>query len=154
VELVRETIQDMEGSLKEGQHIDLYIEVAAGAWGAEGAGSGPRIVRVDVHLLRNVLNNLLSNAIKYSAESAAIDCVLTYLADAVEIGIRDRGIGIPAAEQEQLFERFFRASNSTGISGTGLGLSIVKRYLDLMGGEIGLTSVEGGGSTFTVTLPV
>lgn len=161
--LARETIQDMEGALKEGQHIDLYVEDAGRAggvedverWrGVEGSADAPRIVRVDAQLLRNVLNNLLSNGIKYSPESAAIDCVLMYFPAAVEIRVRDRGIGIPAAEQEQLFKRFFRASNSSGISGTGLGLSIVKRYLDLMGGEIRLTSAEGEGSTFTVRLPV
>jgi two-component system, LuxR family, sensor kinase FixL len=141
VHLTREAIQDMENSLKEGQHIQLHIEGA------------PRPILVDIQLLRNILSNLLSNAIKYSPESTTVDCTLSYQPAAVDIHIRDRGIGIPPEEQQHLFERFFRATNTTGISGTGLGLSIVKKYLDLMGGQIRLSSISGEGSTFTVTLP-
>jgi hypothetical protein len=141
VQLTREAIQDLENSLKAGQQIDLHVE------------GTPRLIPVDIQLLRNILNNLLSNAIKYSPESSTVDCTLSYQRAMVEIQVRDRGIGIPAEEQVHLFERFFRASNSTGISGTGLGLSIVKRYLDLMGGQIHLSSIPGEGSTFTVMLP-
>jgi two-component system, LuxR family, sensor kinase FixL len=141
VDLTRETIQDIDGSLKEGQHIRLHTE------------GTPRLIQVDIQFLRNILNNLLSNAIKYSPESTTVDCTLSYQPGTVDIQVRDRGIGIPLEEQHLLFERFFRATNSTGISGTGLGLSIVKRYLDLMGGQIGLSSISGEGSTFTVTLP-
>ena len=139
--VIREAIQDMDGSFKEGQHIHLHTD------------GTPRLVSVDIQFLRNILNNLLSNAIKYSPESTTIDCMLSYQPAAIDIQIRDRGIGIPLEEQQHLFERFFRATNSTGISGTGLGLSIVKRYLDLMGGQIRLSSIPGEGSTFIVTLP-
>jgi two-component system sensor kinase FixL len=141
VHLIRDAIQDMENSFKEGQQIDLRTE------------GTPRLIPVDIQLLRNILNNLLSNAIKYSPESTTVDCTLSYHPATVEIQVRDRGIGIPLEEQQHLFERFFRATNTTGISGTGLGLSIVKRYLDLMGGQICLSSIPGKGSTFTVTLP-
>jgi two-component system sensor kinase FixL len=141
VDLTHETIQDMEGSLKEGQHMRLHTE------------GTPRLIQVDIQFLRNILNNLLSNAIKYSPESTTVDCKISYDLTTVDIAVRDRGIGIPLEEQHLLFERFFRATNSTGISGTGLGLSIVKRYLDLMDGQIRLSSVSGEGSTFTVTLP-
>ena len=141
VHLTREAIQDMENSLKQGQHIHLNTE------------GTPRLISIDIQLFRNILNNLLSNAIKYSPEATTIDCTLSYQSDAVDIAVRDRGIGIPLEEQQHLFERFFRATNTTGISGTGLGLSIVKRYLDLMGGQIRLSSIPGEGSTFTVTLP-
>jgi two-component system sensor kinase FixL len=139
--LSREAIQDMENSLKEAQHIQLHTN------------GSPRLISVDIQLLRNILNNLLSNAIKYSPESTTIDCTLSYQPATVDIQIRDRGIGIPPKEQQHLFERFFRATNTTGISGTGLGLSIVRRYLDLMGGQITLNSIPGEGSTFIVTLP-
>ena len=67
--------------------------------------------------------------------------------------VKDDGIGIPGPEHEHLFERFFRATNTTGISGTGLGLSIVKKYLDLMGGSIHLKSTPDTGSEFTVLVP-
>jgi two-component system, LuxR family, sensor kinase FixL len=140
-DLVSETIQDMETSLEEGQHVHLHTTGA------------PRPILIDQQLLRNVLNNLLSNAIKYSPENTDIDCTLSYQGPAVEIHIKDQGIGIPPEEQAQLFERFFRASNSAGISGTGLGLSIVKKYLDLMDGQIRLNSTAGQGSTFIVILP-
>jgi signal transduction histidine kinase len=141
VQLVGETIHDMEETRKAGQVVHLHTE------------GEPRTVMVDAQLLRNVLNNLLSNAIKYSPEGSAIDCTLTYHAVTVDIAFRDRGIGIPVEERPHLFERFFRATNTTGISGTGLGLSIVRRYLDLMGGDIRLSGEPGEGSTFTVTLP-
>jgi len=139
--LTQEIIQDMEEAFKEGQQVRLRTE------------GTPRDVFVDTHLLHNVLNNLLSNAVKYSPDGASIDCSLIYHPSTVDIIFKDQGIGIPPDEQEKLFERFFRASNTAGISGTGLGLSIVKRYLDLMDGGIRLTSLPGQGSTFTVTLP-
>lgn len=141
IQLARDAIQDMENSFKEGQQIELLTE------------GTPRLIPVDLQLLRNVLNNLLSNAIKYSSESTTVDCTLSYQPNTVDIQVRDRGIGIPPEEQQHLFERFFRASNTTGISGTGLGLSIVRKYLDLMGGQLSLNSIPGEGSIFTVRLP-
>ena len=66
----------------------------------------------------------------------------------------DQGIGIPKADQAQMFTRFFRASNVKNIHGTGLGLTIVKRYLDLMGGTIDFESEYGKGSTFYFKLPI
>jgi len=140
IHLTREVIQDMDGSLREGQQILLQTEGA------------PRPLFVDIQLLRNILNNLLSNAIKYSPEGVGIDCTLSFHPTNMDIAVKDQGLGIPPEEQEHLFERFFRASNTAGISGTGLGLSIVKRYLDLMGGVIHVTSAPGEGSTFTVSI--
>lgn len=141
IRLVKETIQDMEEALKEGQQVHLHVT------------GTPRIIQADPQLLRNVLNNLLSNAIKYSPEQASVDCTITFHPHTIDIRFKDQGIGIPVEEQTHLFERFFRATNTTGISGTGLGLSIVKKYLDLMGGAIHLESIPGQGSAFTVTLP-
>jgi two-component system sensor kinase FixL len=141
VHVIGEIIQEMEEFLKEGQHVELNIE------------GGARPIAVDTHLLRNILTNLLSNAIKYSPEQATIAFTLIYQRRDVIIRVRDEGIGIPAEEQAQLFQRFFRASNTTNIEGTGLGLSIVRRYLDLMGGRIDLISTPGLGSIFIVTLP-
>ena len=141
VQISQEAIEDMDGSLKEGQYIEPRTE------------GTPRFIQVDIQLLRNILNNLLSNAIKYSPDGAGIDYKISYHQTTIDIAVKDQGIGIPPEEREHLFERFFRATNTTGISGTGLGLSIVKRYLDLMGGRICLSSNSGGGSTFTITLP-
>jgi signal transduction histidine kinase len=73
----------------------------------------------------------------------------------VIIAVRDTGIGIPAADQQRLFTRFFRATNATeqAVQGTGLGLSIVYAIVDQHGGVITVDSREGEGSTFTVLLP-
>ncbi|WP_293184566.1 MULTISPECIES: ATP-binding protein [unclassified Microcoleus] len=68
--------------------------------------------------------------------------------------MQDAGIGIPLADQERLFDSFFRAKNVGIIPGTGLGLSIVKKCVDLHGVEIALSSEEDVGSKFTVTLPL
>ncbi|HEV9037168.1 MAG TPA: ATP-binding protein, partial [Puia sp.] len=139
--IAQDAILDMEGAWKNGQSIELNI-------------SGlPRPVNVDQHLLRNILSNLLSNAIKYSPEYSPIRLTLEFNEKTIHLIVTDTGIGIPSEEQQHLFERFFRAANTTSISGSGLGLSIVKKYLDLMGGAIAVDSRPGKGSVFTVTLP-
>lgn len=109
---------------------------------------------IDEKLLRHILNNLLSNAIKYSPESATVNFYLVCKQEEATFQIQDQGIGIPVAEQAQLFDSFHRASNVGTISGTGLGLSIVKKSVDLHGGTIAVKSVVGTGTTFTVTLPL
>jgi two-component system sensor kinase FixL len=141
VKLAEEATQDMEEACKDSQRLELEI-----------VGNIYEVF-VDQQLLRNVLNNLLSNAIKYSPGGGLIRFRLEFAGDQVQFAVADQGIGIPPEEKEHLFERFFRAKNTTGISGTGLGLSIVKRYLDLMGGAISVESRPGTGSTFTITLP-
>jgi signal transduction histidine kinase len=69
------------------------------------------------------------------------------------IRVQDQGVGIAPADQQRLFERFFRAHNATDVPGTGLGLYIIAKYLELMGGDITLHSELGVGTTFTVILP-
>lgn len=108
----------------------------------------------DKEMIRNAFINLVSNAIKYSPEGSTV-FIRTDLKDhQVILEIQDQGMGIPAADQKHLFERFFRAKNVTNLQGTGLGLNIVKRYLDLMEGSISYTSFENQGTTFRVTLPM
>jgi len=87
----------------------------------------------DRKLLRNILMNLVTNAIKYSPEKSVISIHCNCKYGELQISVRDQGIGISKEDQKHLFERFFRATNVTGIQGTGLGLHIVGRYLDLMG---------------------
>ena len=72
----------------------------------------------------------------------------------LEVSITDEGIGISPEDQEHLFSSFYRGKNAVNIQGTGLGLHIVKRYLDLMRGQIKLNSKIGEGSTFVVTIPL
>ncbi|MEG4322790.1 MULTISPECIES: HAMP domain-containing sensor histidine kinase [unclassified Microcoleus] len=105
-------------------------------------------------LLRRILSNLLSNAIKYSPPNTQVIFELKVTETEVIFSVEDAGIGIPLADQERLFDSFYRAKNVGIIPGTGLGLSIVKKCVDLHGGEITLSSEEGVGSTFTVRLPI
>lgn len=114
----------------------------------------PITANVDEKLLRYILSNLLSNAIKYSPKGGDIDLSLFIEARKATFSIRDRGIGIPAQDIEQLFHSFHRGSNVENISGTGLGMSIVKQCVDLHSGEISVTSEVGIGTTFVVTLPI
>ena len=111
-------------------------------------------LETDPRVLRGVLFNLISNAAKYSDPGKTIRISVTNTNLDVTIEIQDEGIGIPQSEVKHLFDRFFRASNAANIQGTGLGLNIVKRYLDLLEGNIIFTSIEGKGSIFKITLPI
>lgn len=108
---------------------------------------------LDSKLLHHVLINLLSNACKYSPEDSVIDFEVKCLTSEIVLIIRDRGIGIPAQDIPQLFEPFYRASNSEGFQGTGLGLAIAKQYIELHQGAIAVTSELEVGTTFKVTIP-
>ncbi|NJO10776.1 MAG: HAMP domain-containing histidine kinase [Leptolyngbyaceae cyanobacterium SL_1_1] len=109
---------------------------------------------LDETLLHHILSNLLSNAIKYSAPESPVRLAVRYQAEQVLFEVHDQGIGIPLADQPDLFESFHRASNVKEISGTGLGLSIVKECVDRHGGQISFESQPNVGTIFTVTLPV
>ena len=112
----------------------------------------PRVM-LDERLLRHVMNNLISNALKYSTLDQPVSVRARSDGNWIELAVRDRGIGIPAADTKQLFQMFQRASNVGTISGSGLGLVIVKRCVDLQGGTIGIQSAPGEGTEVTVRLP-
>jgi two-component system, OmpR family, sensor kinase len=116
--------------------------------------TAPLPVTGDAKLLFQVFSNLLSNAVKYSPAGGAIEVDAAVTGDSVLVAVVDHGIGIPAADLSRLFERYHRGSNVSGIVGTGVGLYLVKIAIDLHGGCIDVQSKEGGGSRFTVTLPV
>ncbi len=101
------------------------------------------------------ISNLIANAVTYSETGARVVVTTHASADQVQISIVDEGIGIPAADIDRIFERFYRVDparhRSTG--GTGLGLSIVKHVAATHGGDVTVWSVQGQGSTFTLTLP-
>ncbi len=109
---------------------------------------GAEMVYLDPGLMKHSLINLFSNAIKYSPEYAPIKVETVVAKRHVSVRIHDKGMGIPEADQKHLFSRFFRATNAVNIQGTGLGLYIVKRYVELMNGEISFESREGEGTTF------
>lgn len=109
---------------------------------------------MDEALVRHIIGNLLSNAIKYSPEGVPVDFTLWRESDDALVIIKDRGIGIPVADQGMLFGAFHRASNVGEIPGTGLGLLLVKHCVELHQGTISVQSQEGIGTTFTVRLPL
>ncbi|MCX6218607.1 PAS domain S-box protein [Spirosoma sp.] len=106
---------------------------------------------VDKKLMNHILTNLLMNAIKFSTKSVSL--TITYEQTDVKIAVSDQGIGIPKKDLPHLFDKFFRASNAANYQGSGLGLAICQEYISLMQGQIGVTSKEGAGTTFTITLP-
>jgi signal transduction histidine kinase len=103
-----------------------------------------------------LLDNLISNAIKFTPEGGHVDVRLAANGQCVRLEVADTGIGISPAEHARLFQRFFRASTATErhIPGTGLGLYIANAIVDAHGGQIGVESEPGAGTTFAVELPV
>lgn len=110
--------------------------------------------RADESLLRHIFSNLLSNASKYSAPDSPVNFRVHRDGEQAVFAISDRGIGIPAEDQERIFEAFQRAGNVGETPGTGLGLLIVKRCVELHQGDIGFHSTPSDGTTFTVRLPL
>ena len=101
-----------------------------------------------------MLDNLLSNAVKFSPAGGEVRVILDEKGGMARITVRDQGLGIPTADLPELFTRFRRASNVAGVRGTGLGLAGSREIIRQMGGEIEVSSREGKGSSFVVTLPV
>lgn len=117
--------------------------------------AGPVWVNGDAARLEQVLTNLIENAIKYSPGAEHVDVALDARPEGVTITVKDYGIGIPAAEQTELFGRFFRASNASArhYGGLGLGLYIAAEIVRRHGGQISVRSKEGSGSAFSFILP-
>jgi two-component system, sensor histidine kinase len=114
----------------------------------------PRYVRGDPVRLRQILINLLSNAIKFT-EQGEVRLEIAWLEDlatavSLRFAVSDTGIGIPRQDQKHIFEAFYQADSSTSrkYGGTGLGLAITRQLVELMGGELGLVSEPGQGTTF------
>lgn len=110
-------------------------------------------VLFDKKLLDHSLENILNNAYKYS-ETGDIKMSINFEYEQVKISIKDNGIGIPQNDLANLFQPFYRASNTTEIEGTGLGLPIVKEFIEKHGGSIFVESELNIGTTITVMLPL
>ncbi len=132
---------EMDSYLKNGQKLEIAYSLID-----ENISSDPFV-------LKNTMINLVSNAVKYSDENSSIRIKVNTSNQKLTVSVSDQGIGIPQEEQKHLFDRFFRAKNATNIQGTGLGLNIVKRYIDILQGEISFKSELGKGTTFTFTIP-
>jgi len=112
-------------------------------------------IPADRDLLELAVMNILENAIKYSPHPASISLAIFEKEEEVQLHIRDKGIGIPAGDLDQIFERFYTVdkAHSRRLGGAGLGLSIVKTIIEKHEGAIDVTSEIGQGSTFTIHLP-
>ena len=110
----------------------------------------------DKDKLVQVLTNYVSNAYKYTPEDGAIRIEVGRQANLARVAVADSGFGIAPEDQDRLFTRFYRVDNSMTrtVGGTGLGLSIVKQLIELQGGEVGVESALGEGSTFSFTVPL
>jgi signal transduction histidine kinase len=130
-----------------------YREITPGAQIVESLRHAPRTAIGDPGLLYQAFSNLLSNAVKYSPDGSLVELSAHEEPGCQVVVVADRGIGIPKADLERLFERHHRGSNVRGIVGTGIGLYLVKLVLDLHHGSIAVESQEGQGSRFVVRLP-
>jgi signal transduction histidine kinase len=125
--------------------VGLHIEV-----------HGPLPLTVDPEQIDRLLMNLLANAVKFTPPDGTVTVTARREDDVVLIVVADTGMGIPQAEQQALFVRFFRASNAIhrAIPGAGLGLAIVRTIVDNHGARVEVESTEKAGTTVTVRLPV
>ncbi len=110
------------------------------------------LVNTNPELLSIVWNNLFSNAIKFTDRGGEIHVKLKKDGDAAIVSVRDTGCGIDKKTGEHIFEKFYQGDTSHSTEGNGLGLSLVKRVLDIVDGEITVSSELGNGSEFTVRL--
>jgi PAS domain S-box-containing protein len=115
----------------------------------------PRLT-IDPTRIAQLLGNLLSNAVKFTPDGGRVEVTLGREGEQVVLAVADTGIGIPAADRERIFERFYRTAIATrqAIQGTGLGLTITRAIVAAHHGTIAVDSEEGRGSTFTVRLPL
>ena len=163
IELSRLQAQD---ALREPELLDIDDIVAAGIDQNRVVADADRItiavgkksrarVYGDERLLVMAVHNLVANAVHYSAAGSRVGVGVRVTDGVVEITVTDQGVGIPEADLDRIFERFFRVdqSRARNTGGTGLGLSIVKHVVQIHGGDIRVWSQPGSGSTFTIRLP-
>ena len=111
-------------------------------------------IKMDYRLLRSILINILSNSVRYSPKNSLIKLKLTTTNHLIKFIIEDQGIGIPPEDLTAVFEPFHRGKNVSNIPGTGLGLNIVKRFVDILEGEINIISHLDRGTTVTIQIPL
>ena len=110
------------------------------------------MVNTDAELLSLVWNNLFSNAVKFTEPHGRIFLSLKSEGDSAVVQVTDTGCGIPSEVGKHIFEKFYQGDTSHAVQGNGLGLALVKRVMDIVGGDISVSSEVGKGSTFTVKL--
>ena len=135
--LVTEVVTSVEESLAHSFVLELPQE--------------PLAAEADADKLRQVLVHLVDNAVKYSPDGGRVTVAARRKSDTVEFQVADEGVGIPEAEHDRIFRKFYRADQERG--GTGLGLFLAQGLVTAMGGRIRVESSEGEGSRFAFELP-
>jgi two-component system phosphate regulon sensor histidine kinase PhoR len=130
-----------------------YLQTAGFTLRRELAESLPQ-VRFDATAVLQAVANLLDNAVKYSGESREITVRLSSREGSAVFEVEDHGPGIPTAEQQKIFERFYRVRNGSGKGGYGLGLFLVRHIMAAHGGSVEVESEPGRGSRFRLVFPV
>lgn len=164
------TVSSLDAGGKGGEHVDLDLgtvlsDVQSALHPAIEArhlevlfaiSPDPVTVRGNHADLEAVVSNLVGNAVKFTDDGGWIHCTLRTISGAAQIDVSDNGLGIPHAEQRDLFTRFFRSSTASvqAIQGSGLGLNIVNSIVQNHGGDVSVISEHMNGSTFTVRLPL
>ncbi|HEX2908310.1 MAG TPA: PAS domain-containing sensor histidine kinase, partial [Phototrophicaceae bacterium] len=146
VDLIQLCMESVQEARLSRQHTPRQIDFTCGA--------AAIALHADTKLVRQAVDNLIANALKYSLPPHPVQVEVWQEGAEAGIRVKDYGIGIPPESLKHLFEAFYRASNVGDIQGTGLGLAIAKQAIELHDGRIEVESTVGGGSTFTIYLPV
>ena len=147
---------DLDALLKETVRVMQTYASEKNIWIETRTDGNPEPVEIDGQAIQQVLVNLMDNAIKHSASGTSIETGIRHEPDSVILWVEDHGEGIPAEEQEKIFERFYRSGSEMRrqTPGVGLGLAIVKYVIEAHHGKIQVQSQTGKGSRFAVTLPI
>ena len=140
-----------------GEQLREYMLVFEDAWEAKNLEIQTDIqdgvcIKSDPELLSLVWNNLISNAVKFTPAGGTVGVCLRAEENYVAVSVSDTGCGITPEVGKHIFEKFYQGDPSHATQGNGLGLALVKRVVDILNGEIGVQSVYGQGSTFTVRI--
>ena len=138
---IEETADEMKGLLKKDQRLVFRYK-------------GDTLINSDKRLLKNILINLITNAMKFSDEGKEIVIEAEINGNQAIVSVEDQGIGIGREDLAHLFSSFFRGGNAMNIAGTGLGLHIVKRYVDLLMGQVRVQSELYKGTKAYIVIPV
>jgi PAS domain S-box-containing protein len=141
--VVSEVVEDAEQALPVNGHRFVVA-----------VDDGPLTAEADADKLRQILSHLIENAVKYSPDGGTVTVGARRAGEAIELRVEDEGVGIPPAQQQRIFAKFYKGDPAAPAGGAGLGLFLAEGLVTAMGGRIWVESTEGEGSTFAFELPL